>query len=372
MLLRSCPTCPACPACPVYAQHAAFRVKGRVVTERGEPIDKADVRLEAFYGYAAGTFCRRAQVLGADQHARASGASARMQPGVWLFEVIAPGYLPETVVLPIRILTTVSMGTSGMALPWDLILKPVPPPDDAQGELLKQAAAAARDGKVDEVRAGAAGHARRIRTPTSSPAPAASRWWRATWRWRRTLFMRALERDPSSYRAALGIASMFMLERDFDSASRAFDAARSRTHDKDEQKFLTVAIGDLATIKIVMRYQLSAAISHQPSAMTTQTLPSASFQRAQQILPGGVDSPVRAFKSGRRARRSSSAARRGARIEDVDGNTLHRLRDVVGAAHPRPRAARPRQGARRRGEATAPASARRARSRSSSASASAR
>ena len=43
-------------AVPAEAQHAAFRVKGRVVTERGEPVDKADVRLEAFYGYAAGAF----------------------------------------------------------------------------------------------------------------------------------------------------------------------------------------------------------------------------------------------------------------------------------------------------------------------------
>ncbi len=66
----------------------------------------------------------------------------------------------------------------------------------------------------------------------------------------KTLFTSALERDPSSYRAALGVASMFLLERDFDSASRAFDAARNRTHDKDEQKFLTAAIGDLATIKV--------------------------------------------------------------------------------------------------------------------------
>ena len=65
-----------------------------------------------------------------------------------------------------------------------------------------------------------------------------------------TLFKRALERDPSSYRAAMGVASVFVLQRDFDSASRAFDATRSRTHDKDEQKFLTAAIGDLATIKV--------------------------------------------------------------------------------------------------------------------------
>src|SRR5260221_5585737 len=45
------------------------------------------------------------------------------------------------------------------------------------------------------------------------------------------------------------------------------------------------------------------------------------FRRAQAILPGGVDSPVRAFKSVGAAplfiRRAS-----GAHIEDVDGNTF--------------------------------------------------
>src|SRR5438046_8073482 len=45
------------------------------------------------------------------------------------------------------------------------------------------------------------------------------------------------------------------------------------------------------------------------------------FSRAQQILPGGVDSPARAFKSVGAAplfiRRAA-----GARIEDVDGNTF--------------------------------------------------
>jgi len=47
----------------------------------------------------------------------------------------------------------------------------------------------------------------------------------------------------------LAVASTLLIQRDFDNASRAFDATRSRTHDKDEQKFLTFAIGDLATIK---------------------------------------------------------------------------------------------------------------------------
>ena len=214
----------------VHAQHAAFRVKGRVVNERGDAIENADLRLEAFYGYAAGTFAG-VRKFSAQTNRKGEWSVGGLQPGIWLFEVIAPGYVPETVVLPIRILTTVSMGTSGMALTWDLILKPVTAPDDVQGELLKQAAAAARDGNVDAVPGRIAMVARDMSLA-------------------RTLFLRALERDPSSYRAALGIASMFLLERDFDSASRAFDAARSRTHDKDEQKFLSMAIGDLATIKV--------------------------------------------------------------------------------------------------------------------------
>jgi Flp pilus assembly protein TadD len=113
---------------------------------------------------------------------------------------------------------------------------------------LNQAAAAARDGKPDEARtalqtvpAGADADffngGGRIALVARDPALA------------RTLFIKALEIDPSSYRAALGIASTFLLERDFDSSSRTFDAARNRTHDKDEIKFLTVAIGDLATIR---------------------------------------------------------------------------------------------------------------------------
>src|SRR5258705_1198018 len=44
------------------------------------------------------------------------------------------------------------------------------------------------------------------------------------------------------------------------------------------------------------------------------------FARAQKVLPGGVDSPVRAFKA---VGASPLFIRRaaGARIEDVDGNT---------------------------------------------------
>ena len=63
------------------------------------------------------------------------------------------------------------------------------------------------------------------------------------------------------------------------------------------------------------------------------------FARALRILPGGVDSPVRAFKAVggsplfiRRAYRLAARRRRRQRA--------HRLRDVLGTAHPRARAAR--------------------------------
>src|SRR5260370_31920002 len=109
------------PASRVPAKHAAFRVRGRVTTERGEPIPNADVRAEAFYGYAAGTFAGP-RLLSAQTNAKGEWNIGAMQPGIWLFEVFAPGYIPETVALPIRILTTVSMGTSGMSLTWEIVL----------------------------------------------------------------------------------------------------------------------------------------------------------------------------------------------------------------------------------------------------------
>src|SRR5262249_6259964 len=61
-------------------------------------------------------------------------------------------------------------------------------------------------------------------------------------------------------------------------------------------------------------------MNDEPSAMK-QTRSTRLFARAQAILPGGVDSPVRAFKSVGATplfiRRAS-----GSRIEDADGNAF--------------------------------------------------
>src|SRR4051812_9689255 len=131
------------------AQHAAFRIKGRVKTDAGEPVANAEVRVEAFYGYFAAAFGGGQRTFSGKTNDKGDWNVGGLQPGVWLFEVFAPGFLPETVILPIRILTTVSMGSSGMSLTWDLILKPLRAADDELGAFLVESTTAVRDGHAD-------------------------------------------------------------------------------------------------------------------------------------------------------------------------------------------------------------------------------
>src|SRR5262249_25663634 len=136
---------------PASAQHAAFRIKGRVATDAGAPVANAEVRTEAFYGYGAGTFAGQ-RTYSSRTDTKGAWSIGALQPGIWLFVVVAPGDLPETVVIPPRLLTTVSQGTSGMSMTWDLILKPVPVPDGGNWVALKAAAEAAADGKAEIAR----------------------------------------------------------------------------------------------------------------------------------------------------------------------------------------------------------------------------
>ena len=234
-------------ATSALAQQPVSRLKGRLVTERGEPVKDAEVRAEAFFGAAAGTFAGQ-RTFSTTTNAKGEWSILGIASGIWLFEATAPGYSPEIVVLPIRLLTASSPNAAGQMLLWDLILKPVPSPDGEPGRILADGLVAARAAKTDEVRTLLS------RLPADSDADYLAAAGRVAVVGRdtalaNTLFRNALERDPSSYRAILGVASLALLQRDFDSASRGFDAARNRTHDKAEQKFISAAIGDLATIK---------------------------------------------------------------------------------------------------------------------------
>ena len=223
------------------------RLKGRVVTEGGVPIKNADIRAEAFFGYAAGAFGGQ-RIFTATTNDKGEWTIIGVKSGIWLFTVAAPGRVPETVALPIQMLVTVSSGASGLLLPWQLILKPALVPDSTYGNVLATANQAAHDtpervrtmmsAVPDDADGDFLGGAGRIVLTVGEPGLAIQ------------LFKRALERDPSSYRAALGIASAALLLRDFDTASRAFAAARDRTHDKDEQKFISAALDDLRNVKV--------------------------------------------------------------------------------------------------------------------------
>jgi hypothetical protein len=209
----------------------SYRLLGRVVTEKGEPVADAEVHVEAFYGKAAGAVTGQ-RTFTATTDKKGAWNVMGIRPGVWLFEAIAPGYYPESVALPIQILASSSSGQTGMALTWQLVLKPVAMADETHAKLL-MTGAIPEGANADDL-AGAGRLALKARDTGLA----------------RALFQKALERDPASYRAALGIATTFMLNRDFDSASKVFDAARNRTHDKDEIKFITIALSDLATIMV--------------------------------------------------------------------------------------------------------------------------
>jgi tetratricopeptide (TPR) repeat protein len=230
------------------AQQPVSRLKGRVVTDRGERLKDAEIRAAAIFGSGAGTFAGQRE-FSARSNAKGEWNILGIAPGIWLFDASAPDHIPETVALPIRLLTASGPNAGGQLFTWELILKPLPTPAESRhGNVLTEAAEAARAGRGEDAAS------RLSQVPDDADAEylaAAGRIALLAGQYdaARTLFTRALEIDPSSYRAALGIASMFLLRRDFDSASRAFDAARNRTRDKDEQRFIAAAIGDLATIR---------------------------------------------------------------------------------------------------------------------------
>jgi hypothetical protein len=230
------------------AQPPVSRLKGRVTTETGAPIANAEVRAEAFYGSAAGTFAGQ-RTFSERSNGKGEWTIMGIAPGIWEFDIVAPGELPETVVLPIRLLTASGPNAGGQLLAWQLVMKALPPPAGAPGAALMAALDAARAGRGDETRSLLTRVAEDADADYLAGAGRIAMLARDT-ALARTLFLRALARDPASYRAAMGVASTLLLQRDFDNASRAFDATRSRTHDKDEQKFLTFAIGDLATINV--------------------------------------------------------------------------------------------------------------------------
>ena len=78
-------------AATAFAQQPVSRLKGRIVTERGEPVKDAEVRAEAFFGAGAGTFAGQ-RTFSTRTNEKGAYSILGVASGIWLFEVIAPGY----------------------------------------------------------------------------------------------------------------------------------------------------------------------------------------------------------------------------------------------------------------------------------------
>jgi tetratricopeptide repeat protein len=227
------------------------RLTGKVITERGEPMNDADIRVEALFGFAGSDFLGQ-RTFSARTNEKGTWALLAFKAGIWIFDAWAPGRLPDAVALPFNLVVPPGSGIAGVVPVWHPILRLVPVPDDDIGRMLDDAADAARAGRPERAtpllsRLSDSGDvnvlvaAGRICLLMRDPTVA------------RPFFRRALDRDPKSFAAALGMGSTALMQRDVDAAGRAFSEARALTREKDERSYLSAAVAELNKAHYVMR-----------------------------------------------------------------------------------------------------------------------
>ncbi len=217
--------------CALLSAQPLDRLTGRVLTDGGAALKDADVRVEAIFGFAGGDFLGQ-RTFSVRTNEKGQWALLAFKAGIWVFEASAPGQLPDAVALPFNLVAPPNSGVGGLTPAWHPILRPTAVPETAIGLLA---------GLSDSNNADVLVAAGRICLVLRDAAIA------------RPLFRRALERDPSSFAAALGMGSTALMQRDVDSAAKAFGDARERTKDKDERSYLSAAINELNKAHNVMK-----------------------------------------------------------------------------------------------------------------------
>ena len=227
------------------------RLSGRVMTAAGAPIPDAAVRVEALFGFAGGDFLGQ-RTFAARTNAKGDWALLAFKSGIWIFEVTATGQLPDVVALPFNLVAPASSGIDRLTPAWHPVLRPQAAPPGEIGRILSDAADAARAQRPDRVTpllsrladsrdAGVLAAAGSICLVMRDPTVA------------RPLFRRALDRDPASFRATLGMGSSALMQRSVDEAAKAFARARDLTNEKDERGYLAAAIAELNKAHTVMK-----------------------------------------------------------------------------------------------------------------------
>jgi hypothetical protein len=227
------------------------RLSGKVFSGAGAPVADADVQVEAMFGFAGGDFLGQ-RTFAARTNAKGEWALLAFKAGIWVFDAIAPGQLSDSIALPFNLVAPASSGIDRMTPAWHPILRLLPAPAGDIGQILAEATEAARARRSDRVTplltrlaqsndptvlTAAGSICLLMRDPTVA----------------RPLFRRALERDPTSFRAALGMGSSALMQRNVDEAAKAFVTARNLTKDKDERGYLSAAVAELNKAHMVMR-----------------------------------------------------------------------------------------------------------------------
>lgn len=227
------------------------RLTGKVRSEQGQPLKDADIRVEALFGFAGSDYLGQ-RTFTARTDGKGMWALLGFKSGIWIFDASLPGHVPDAVALPFNLVAPAGAGLSGVVTVWRPVLKPTPLPPGDYGQFLSDAAEAARAGRTDRV---APLLARVSDTTDAAILDAAGRicLLMRDGAVARPFFRRALDRDPTSFRAALGMGSTALMQRDVDAAGRAFSEARALTKDKDERTYLSAAISELNKAHNVMR-----------------------------------------------------------------------------------------------------------------------
>jgi hypothetical protein len=234
-----------------HAQPNTFRLRGIALSERGDPVPEASIRLAAFAGL------RGAQFVGQREWDTRSDARGRWMVlgvvrGAWLLQASAPGFFPHAMALPIEMMESSGQPT----LRWEppLVLQPasaVVPEDTSETEswarLLSEAAT--RSGDRPEQ---TAARLSEIATHDLGAGPLCAAGDIALIIWNPSvaeeLFGRALQKAPDSFRPYLGLASAALMQGDIDLAAKSYAAARDRTRVTPLKQTLSAALADLNKI----------------------------------------------------------------------------------------------------------------------------
>ena len=227
------------------------RLSGKVLTVAGQPLPDADVRVEALFGFAGSDYLGQ-RTFSTRTSPKGDWALLGFKSGIWIFDATIPGHVPDVVALPFNLVVPAGSGLAGVVPVWHPVLRPTPLPPGDIGQILSDAAGAARANRPERVApllkqladsndAGVLDAAGRVCLLMRDAQVA------------RPFFRRALERDPTSFRAALGMASTALMQRDVDSAGKAFAQARDLTKDRDERGYLGNAINELNKAHNVMK-----------------------------------------------------------------------------------------------------------------------